>query len=50
MKGISMGYLNNCPFEALTLAIIIHITLSTAKAIIIGIPMIMNNKGIARTI
>jgi hypothetical protein len=50
MKGIVSGYLNNCPFEAFILAIIIQIILSVAKAIIMGIPMIMKHKGIARTI
>jgi len=45
-----MGYLNSSPFEALTLPIIMQITLSVPSIITIGIPTIMKHKGIARTI
>ena len=50
MKGIAIGYLNSSPFEALTLAIMMQITLSVARKITIGIPMIIKHKGTARTI
>ena len=50
MKGIEIGYLNSSPFEALTLAIIIHMTLSIINIPKIGNPIIMKHKGITRTI
>ncbi|MDO9340554.1 MAG: hypothetical protein Q7T72_08515 [Bacteroidales bacterium] len=50
MKGISRGYLKSSPFAALTLAIIIHITLRVTSKKIIGIPIIIKHKGITRTI
>ena len=50
IKGITRGYLKVSPFEALTLAIIIHITLRVARKATIGIPIIMNINGKARTI
>lgn len=50
IKGIEIGYLNSSPFEALTLAIIIHMTLSIINIPKIGNPIIMKHKGITRTI
>jgi hypothetical protein len=50
MKGIEIGYLKSSPLAALTLAIITQITLSTTRKIIIGIPMIMIQRGAASTI
>jgi hypothetical protein len=50
IKGITNGYLKSSPFAALTLAIMIQITLRVTSIIIIGIPIIMKHKGIARTI
>ena len=50
IKGMESGYLKSSPLGALTLAIIIQITLRTLKMAIIGIPITMNINGIARTI
>ena len=50
MKGMERGYLNSSPFDAFTLAIIIQITLRNARKIIIGIPIIIIQSGIDRTI
>ena len=49
-KGIDSGYLKSSPLGAFTLAMITQITLRVAIIAIIGIPMIINIKGIARTI
>jgi hypothetical protein len=50
MKGIRMGYLKNSPFDALMLAITRQIIFRVINNIIIGNPIIMKHKGIARTI
>jgi len=50
INGIRRGYLKSSPLAALTLAIIIHTTLSVPSTTIIGIPIIMKQSGIARTI
>ena len=47
---MSRGYLKVWPFAAFTLAIIIHMILSVPSNIMIGIPMIMKQSGIARMI
>lgn len=49
-KGIERGYLKSSPLGAFTLAMIIQITLRVASIAIMGIPMMINIKGIARTI
>jgi hypothetical protein len=49
MKGIRTGYLKNSPFDALMLAITMQIILRVISNIIIGIPIMMKHKGIART-
>jgi len=49
MKGIFRGYLNSSPFDALTLAMTIHITSRKPRNIRMGIPTIMKQRGTART-
>ena len=44
------GYLNNSPLEAFILAIIIHTILRIAREAIIGIPIIIKQRGTASTI
>ena len=50
MKGMEIGYLYSSPFEALMLAIIMHIISSTPRKMIIGIPIIIMERGAARII
>jgi len=50
MNGIESGYLKSSPFGALTLAIMIQITFSKLNTAIIGIPITMNTRGMAKTI
>jgi hypothetical protein len=50
INGITSGYLKSSPLGALTLAMIIQITLSVPIKKIIGNPMIIIHRGIARTI
>ena len=47
INGITRGYLKSSPFGALTLAIIIQMTLRTPRNMIIGIPIRIKHKGIA---
>jgi hypothetical protein len=48
INGITRGYLKSSPFGALTLAIIIQMTLRTPRKIIKGIPIRIKHKGITR--
>jgi hypothetical protein len=50
MNGIEIGYLKVSPFAALTPAIIIQTILSMARNTIMGIPIIMKQRGIARIV
>jgi hypothetical protein len=50
MNGIAIGYLKSSPFEALTLAIIMHIIFIRIRKIRIGIPTIIIQSGAARII
>jgi hypothetical protein len=50
MKGIKSGYLNSCPLEAFTAAMIIHITLRKDNAMIMGIPITIKQSGTASII
>jgi hypothetical protein len=50
MNGITSGYLKSSPFGAFTLAIIMQITFRVPSNITIGMPIIIKNNGIARTI
>jgi len=50
IKGMESGYLKSSPFDALMLAIIMQMTLRTIRVIIIGIPMIIRQRGAARTV
>lgn len=50
INGITSGYLKSSPLGALTLAMITQITLRVPINIIIGMPMIIKHRGIARTI
>ena len=49
-NGIASGYLKSSPFGACTLAMIMQITFSVLRIIIIGIPIMIKHKGIASTI
>ena len=49
INGIDIGYLNLSPFAALILAIITQTIFNIPKNIIIGIPMIIKQRGIAST-
>ena len=49
-NGIESGYLKSSPFGAFILAMIMQITFSVLRIIIIGIPIIIRHKGIASTI
>ena len=49
IKGIERGYLNSSPFDDLILAIMMQITLSVPRNIIMGIPISIKQSGIART-
>ena len=48
INGITSGYLKSSPLGAFTLAIITQTTLIVPKATMIGIPIIMKHKGIAK--
>jgi hypothetical protein len=50
INGITRGYLKSSPLGALTLAIMTQITFIVPSMMIIGIPIIMKQRGIARTI
>lgn len=50
MKGITSGYLNSCPWEAFTPAMIIHTTFKIEMAMIRGIPITIKHSGIASII
>jgi len=50
MNGIAIGYLNSSPFEALTLAIMMHIIFIIIRKIRIGIPTMIIQSGAARII
>lgn len=50
MNGIVTGYLNSSPLEAFTLAIIMQITFRKTRKTIIGIPIRIKHRGVARTI
>jgi hypothetical protein len=50
INGIARGYLKSSPFGALTLAIIIQMTLRTTRKMIIGIPTRIKHKGITSII
>ena len=50
IKGIDNGYLNVSPLAALTLAIMMQITLNVPSKAMIGIPIIIKHNGMASTI
>jgi hypothetical protein len=50
MKGIVIGYLNSSPFEALTLAIMMHIIFIIIRKIRIGMPTMIIHRGATRII
>lgn len=50
MNGMEIGYLKVSPFDALMLAIIMQITLSNIRQPIIGIPIMIKHRGMARTV
>jgi hypothetical protein len=50
MKGIEIGYLNNSPFEAFMLAIVIQTTFRVSNINKIGNPIIIKHNGTTSTI
>ncbi len=49
MNGIEIGYRNSSPLEAFTLAIIMQITFRNTRKTTIGMPTMMTQRGIVRT-